>query len=102
MKIVGIGLLIALLAGCASTPPAAISRSPAPSLTLAEVRAQPERFLGSEVRWGGVITAVENKAQVTWIEVLARDLKKDGKPRLDDGSEGRFIASFSGFADPQV
>jgi outer membrane lipoprotein len=96
------GSALAMLDGCASRPPAPISQAPAEPLSLAEVRAQPARFVGAEVRWGGVITRVENKADRTWIEVVSRELRSNGRPDLDGSSEGRFIASFPGFADPMV
>lgn len=95
-------LIVAISAGCASKPPESVSRIPVEALTLAEVRAEPERYVGTEVRWGGVIARVENKAERTWIEVVSRELQKDAEPKLDGHSEGRFIASFSGFADPVV
>lgn len=95
-------ILIVILGGCATQVPAPISMIPPGNLAVAEVRANPGRFVGSEVRWGGVITSVENKASQTWVEVVSRALKKNGQPRVDSGSGGRFIASFAGFVDPVV
>lgn len=95
-------IIVVLLSGCASKPPLAISRVPPGSLSVAEVRASPERFIGAEVRWGGMITSVENKATQTWIEVVSRVLAKDGMPKVASRSDGRFIASLTGFADPVV
>lgn len=102
MKNIGMVFLIAILSACASKPTASISKIPVDSLTVAEVRANPGRFVGSEVRWGGVITRVENKASETWIELVGRELRKDGEPKLGGPSDGRFIASFPGFADAMV
>lgn len=102
MKYLCLIFIVVILSACASKPPAPISKTPVERLTLAEVRAEPGRFIGTEVRWGGVITRVENKEKQTWIEVVSRELRKDGEPKLDGKSEGRFIASFSGFADPVV
>ena len=95
-------ILTVILSGCATQVPAPISTIPAGNLTVSEVRAGPDRFAGSEVRWGGVITKVENKASQTWIEVVSRALKKNGQPRVDSGSSGRFIAIFPEFVDPVV
>lgn len=95
-------ILMVILGGCATQVPAPISTVPAGNLTVAEVRAGPDRFTGSEVRWGGVITKVENKSSQTWIEVVSRELKSNGQPRVNSGSRGRFIASFPGFVDPVV
>jgi len=95
-------ILMVILGGCATQVPVPISTIPAANLTVAEVRAGPDRFVGSEVRWGGVITKVENRASQTWIEMVSRELKKNGQPRIDSGSSGRFIASFPGFVDPVI
>lgn len=102
VKLGGLLVLLGMLAACASKPPAAVSKIPAAQLSLAEVRAEPQRFVGSEVRWGGVIASVENKASETWIEVVGRELQKDAQPKLKGSSEGRFIAAMQGFADPAV
>jgi outer membrane lipoprotein len=95
-------IAIYFLIGCASQPPAAISRIPATKASVDEVRADIKRFTGTEVRWGGEITQVENKADHTWIEVVSRELGKNGRPKANSHSGGRFIASFKGFADPVV
>ena len=98
----GLVIIVALVAGCAGQPPVAISKIPAEILTVAQVGAAPEHFTGAEVRWGGMITQVENRASQTWVEVVSRELGRDGRPDVKGGSDGRFIASFPGFADPVV
>ena len=95
-------ILIIILSGCATQVPAPINMIPEGNLSVNEVRADIERFTGAEVRWGGVISKVENKASQTWVELVSRELKKNGEPRVDSGSGGRFIASFPGFVDPVV
>jgi outer membrane lipoprotein len=95
-------ITIALLGGCASKPPAAISKVPPENPSLTSVRMDIDSFIGTEVRWGGVISKVENRATHTWIELVRQKLRENGKPRTDDRSDGRFIASFEGFVDPVV
>jgi len=95
-------IVIAFAGGCASKPPQAISKIPADNPPLASVRLDIDRYMGAEVRWGGEISKVENKADHTWIEVVRRKLWEDGKPKAGGESDGRFIASFSGFVDPVV
>jgi outer membrane lipoprotein len=95
-------ITIALLGGCASKPPAAISKIPPENPSLTRVRMDIDSFIGTEVRWGGVISKVENRASHTWIELVRQKLRENGKPRTDDRSDGRFIASFEGFVDPVV
>lgn len=95
-------IMLALLAGCASKPPAAISKVPDENPSLARVRMDIDSFMDAEVRWGGVIAKVENKASQTWIELVRYKLSDSGKPRSSGKSDGRFIASFEGFIDPEV
>ena len=98
----GLILAIALIGGCASKPPEAISKIPADNPSLTSVRLDLDQYMGAEVRWGGEISKVENKADHTWIEIVRRQLWGDGKPRTSGKSDGRFIASFTGFVDPVV
>jgi outer membrane lipoprotein len=76
-------------------------RSPTPQTVSAdEVRAAPDRFIGSTVRWGGSILGVRNGADDTEVELLARPLDKAGEPRIDEPPQGRFFALVPGFLDP--
>ena len=61
-----------------------------------------ERNLGTEVRWGGTISQVENRPGHTWIEIVRYELLENGKPDSSSLSDGRFIASLSGFFDPLI
>lgn len=96
------GFVIALTVGCASKPPEAISKIPVNNPSLTSVRLDIGQYIGAEVRWGGEISKVENKAEYTWIEIVRRQLWSDGKPKASGKSDGRFIARFGGFADPVV
>jgi outer membrane lipoprotein len=102
MKYTGFLILVIVLGGCASQPPVPISKIPAEQFTVAEVRMAPQRFIGTEVRWGGTIVKVENRRAKTWIEVVSRTLESNGRPDVSGQSHGRFIASIPGFADPLV
>ena len=90
------------LAGCASRLPEPIRQAPPGSPQLDEVRQDADRFQGTAVRWGGVIAHVTNRAEDTLIEVVARPLAGNGRPREIDASEGRFLARVAGFLDPAV
>lgn len=96
-------LFVALISyGCASRAPIEIKQAPEKDLTIKEVQAEPDRFRGTTVRWGGVIAKVENKTTQTWIEIISYQLKKRGRPLLGNQSAGRFIASYDGFVDPLI
>lgn len=102
MKIACSLLLIMLVSACSTQVPTAIRKIPAANISVQQVRMDLPRFSGAEVRWGGVISKVENKATRTWIEIVSLQLSKNGEPLSDSKSDGRFIASFPGFVDPVV
>lgn len=91
----------AALAGCATSPDA-IPDPGRDSPSLADVRQAPEDYRGERVRWGGTIAGVENRADTTVVEVVARELERDGRPTDTDGSPGRFLAVVDGFLDPAI
>lgn len=95
-------VLLSTLVGCASQPPAPIRKIPAGDPSVAAVRANLGGAMNVEVRWGGVITQVDNKPDQTWVEIISRKLQANGRPQAQGESGGRFIASFQGFADPLV
>ena len=100
-KLVLIASLL-LLGACASKPPEAISKVPHDNPSLLRVRMDIDAYVGRDVRWGGVINSVENRADGTWIEIVRHDLRSNGRPREGGKSDGRFIASFDDFVDPVV
>ncbi len=97
-----LALIVGLLSGCASQAPETIADLPADNPSLNRVRMDIDQYIGREVRWGGVISQVENKADRTWIEVVRFRLRDDGSPAPRSRSDGRFIASFDRFIDPVV
>lgn len=91
-----------LSTGCASPIPELI-RTPIPGQTdIRTVRHDVARFVGSRVRWGGTIAAVENQPNESLIEVVGRPLQRDGRPRVTDATGGRFLARVAGFLDPAI
>jgi outer membrane lipoprotein len=98
-----LAVLAALLLGaCASQVPVNIRQAPHGNPSLELVRDNPADYQYRELRWGGEILAVENRANTTLVTVLARPLSKDGDPRFSEDSDGRFIARIPGFLDPDV
>lgn len=95
-------LLALSLAGCASNVPAPIRDELPTAPSVAEVRADPGRFVGSTVRWGGVIVATRNEAEDSVVEIVQRDLDGSGRPKTSDRSEGRFLARVRGFLEPTI
>ncbi len=95
-------LSLLLLSACAAHPPEALREAPAQSPSLSQVRAQADAYTDSMVSWGGTIAEIENLQQSTRLEVVARRLSQNGKPVIEDSSEGRFLAHFDSFLDPSI
>jgi outer membrane lipoprotein len=102
VKVLNIVLVLTACGGCAANPAAQLSQAIVDDVSLTQARSAADAYVGSTVRWGGVVTDVENKADKTWVFVVGRELRDDEKPITDSASEGRFIASFEGFVDPLV
>lgn len=98
---VSLGLLaVALLAGCAGTPPVQVGADIPGQPGARAVQTAPAQFTGRAVRWGGEILAVHNAAEHTDVEIYDRALYADAEPRPDGGDQVRFIARMPGFIDP--
>lgn len=91
-----------LLVGCATGLPPDIADPPPNNPTLHDAQSKSEEFVGRAVRWGGTIASVQNKENETWIEVVARNLRRYGQPYESDATQGRFIARVGRFLDPAV
>jgi outer membrane lipoprotein len=89
-------IVVAALAGCAGSPqpPSATEAGPAAAA------ADPARFQGQRVEWGGQIVAVRNLRNRTELEVLAMPLASGGRPGTRGAPLGRFIAVRGGFLEP--
>ncbi len=102
MKIILYACVALVLGACAARPPDSINRELAENPSLRRVRMDVDAFIGTEVRWGGVISRVENRSEETWVEIVRHGLRDSGRPRVGTQSDGRFIASFGDFTDPVV
>jgi outer membrane lipoprotein len=102
VRILSIVLVLMVCGGCAANPASSISQAIVDDVSLTQARSAADAYMGSTVRWGGVVTEVENKADKTWVFLVGRALRDDEEPITDSVSEGRFVASFSGFVDPLV
>lgn len=94
------GLLVALCTGCASNVPKALRSDVPETLSQRVVQAEPARYQGREVVWGGEILAVRNASLSTDVEIYGRPLAGDAEPRASGGDGVRFIARVDRFLDP--
>ncbi|MCX7822226.1 MAG: Slp family lipoprotein [Syntrophobacterales bacterium] len=71
-------------------------------ITLLQAKANPARYKGEMVIWGGKIVKVTNRQEGTYFEILQFPLGYDAKPKEGDNSEGRFAVVYPGFLDPAI
>src|SRR5699024_6905179 len=86
-----------ILGGCASQIPLLIRQPPPENPHFTAVQKDIARYRGSRVRWGGTIASIQNQKETTVIEIVARELGKDGRPKGTDVSPGRFLARVNHF-----
>jgi len=61
-----------------------------------------EQSIGAAVRWGGSVVETRPMADETCIEILSRELGREGRPVDGDQDHGRFIACEQRFLDPEI
>ena len=93
--------VLLFLSGCASKLPSAIAEPPPESFSVREVQRDPQAYLARPVRWGGEVIEVQNREESSDVLVLGRELKQKGEPKSSGKVDGRFIARFGGFIDPE-
>lgn len=99
-----LGLFLAgFSAGCVTAEPlVAEPGTTLASLTVLEARQAPPAT-PQTVRWGGTIVDVTNtEDNKTRVEIVSRPLQRSGRPINDDRTDGRFIAEFNEFLDPEI
>jgi len=94
-------LLILLLSGCAHVISKDLRTKSDLSLTLSQVRQNPDAFKEKLVIWGGeIIETVNQRDGTTQIEVFQRPLGWRGEPKETNYSEGRFLVFADTYLDP--
>lgn len=94
-----LGLLISLLASCA-TAPDFDTKKVDKTLTPKSVIAKPSDSRGKYALWGGAILDTHNLKDRTQIEVLAYPLDSSHRPMQNSQPLGRFIIMHKGFLEP--
>lgn len=86
-----------LLSACASIPEPLQGEYTTTEPQLASSLSQ-----NQQIRWGGIIIAVNPEAASTCLEILGKPLNKQQRPLNQDGTIGRFIVCKNQFIDPEV
>ncbi len=104
IRVVSIVLLAAVITGCASVVSKDTLSEVSREVTPNAVQADPERFIGSKVVWGGIIISSENLEQSTVIEVFQTELSSTDRPKKapPKGPGSRFLIESPGFLDTVI
>jgi len=86
-----------LLAACVSIPESIRNATPGPPVD--GVLQAPQQHFGQQVRWGGTVAGITHRESVTELEIVSRELTRNGQPR-ESKTRGRFIARVEGFLEP--
>lgn len=95
-------LLLTALWGCSHVISPEMRAAAKEDLQFTVVLADPERYHGEIVIWGGVILDTENKPEGTTLVVLETPLDWMGAPTDAEFSRGRFLARTRNFLDQAV
>lgn len=92
-------ITLVMLGGCSSIPENISTPVAGPGVQA--VRADPGKYTGARVRWGGTIGEISNLKDHTVVTVVARPLTSRGEPLADRRALGRFFAEVGRFLDPE-
>ncbi len=100
MKFVVI-MLTAVLAACSHLHPN-IRNAPLHDLAYTEAVVDVKNKKDAPVRWGGVIIAIDNQQNASFVQVLYYPLGTWGRPQIGENPLGRFVFKTSEFLDPVI
>ena len=96
-------LFILLFSGCVHVISKDLRTKSDPTLTLGQVRKNPNAYKEKLVVWGGeIIDTVNQSDGTTQIEVFQKPLGWRGEPKDTVASEGRFLAIADKDLDPYI
>ncbi|MCC6502713.1 MAG: Slp family lipoprotein [Deltaproteobacteria bacterium] len=102
VKILASVIMLALLSGCAPVISENVLKTVDRSIEFKAVAADPARYIGKSVVFGGTIIRVENFENITVMEVVQEGLNSQLKPVAQEESAGRFLVRFKEFKDPAI
>jgi outer membrane lipoprotein len=94
--------LLVWLTGCAHVISSQLRAEARKDLSFASVLADPQAYEGETVIWGGRIIDTHNEEGLTLIKVLQVPLDYTEMPENEEMSQGRFLAQFHGYVDPEI
>ena len=94
-------LTLLLSYGCGSVLTKEVVKDIDRNISIENVQADPGRYIGQKVVWGGIILATSNLEATTEVEVLESALSFDDRPE-NGSSRGRFVIEAKKYLDANV
>lgn len=94
--------VLAILAGCGPVISDEVLKTVDRDVEFRAVAQDPAQYKGQSVVFGGTILNVENRENITEMEVVQEGMNSQLKPVDRGESAGRFIARFNQFMDPAI
>lgn len=101
-KMLLIAAVLLLAAGCGPVISENVLKTVDRDIEFRSVVADPARYNGRSVVFGGTILNIENLEGVTVMEVVQEGLNSQLKPVDRGESAGRFLVKFDRFVDPAI
>lgn len=102
MRLLSVAVIALAMAGCSLVPDTLEVADKHALKGYSEVASAPDKNKGEPVRWGGIIASVENKKDVTVVEVVQLPILPYGRPNVAQDSLGRYRVYVDDFLDPVV
>lgn len=101
-KMLIIAAVLLVIAGCGPVISENVLKTVDRDIEFRSVAADPDRYNGKSVVFGGTILNIENLEGVTVMEVVQEGLNSQLKPVERNESAGRFLVKFDRFVDPAI
>jgi len=102
MRTIFLAAALFLAAGCGTVISENVMKTVDRDIAFKSVVADPAKYEGKSVVFGGTIIKVENFENRTVMEVVEEGMNSQLKPVDKDASAGRFLARFDRFMDPAI
>lgn len=102
MKTLFLAVVLLVAAGCGTVISENVMKTVDRGIEFKSVVADPAKYEGRSVVFGGTIIKVENFENRTVMEVVQEGMNSQLKPVSKDESAGRFLAKFDRFMDPAI
>lgn len=100
IKLIASAFVLSLVTACSLTPKTLDFEQE--NVSFERVAQAPDMFVGTPVRWGGIVARIENLEKATLVEIVNLPLDSRARPVASQTTSGRFIARIQGFIDPMI